>query len=140
MAVDKKRVTELLEHLDEQIRYIEKFRVGSPKVLEESKKDFFALKNLLYEAVMDVIKISQHTIAALQLEKPRTYRETLHILGENNIIPMELAQRIEKIGGFRVILAHEYERVTPEYVYKLHLRTDDLREFVKAMARFLESS
>ena len=138
MDVDKARVTELLEHLRERIKYLQDFRVDSAETLEKSKKDFFALKNLLYEAVMDVIRVGQHIIAALQLEKPKTYRDTLRILGENRIIPFELGRKIEKMGGFRVVLAHDYEKVSTEDIYRLHLKTDDFMDFILAIEQFLE--
>lgn len=88
---------------------------------------------------MDVIKIGQHIIAALQLEKPKAYRDILRILGKNEIIPLDLGERIEKMGGFRIILAHGYERVAFKEVYELHLRTSDFEDFIFHVTRFLDT-
>lgn len=140
MEVNKKRVADLLSHLDGRVQLLKTLRVGSLSELEKNEERFCALKNILYEAVMDVIKIGQHIIAALQLEKPQTYRDVLRILGENNIVPEELFKRIQRMGGFRVILAHEYESIDRETVYKLHLRTMDFEEFIYNINKFLEKS
>jgi uncharacterized protein YutE (UPF0331/DUF86 family) len=139
LGVDKERLAEILEHLRENISYLETFKVDLPQAFEENKERYFAVKNLLYEAVMDVIRTGQHIISAQQLEKPKSYKDVVRILGENKIIPGQLAERIQKMGGFRVILAHEYNKVTPEKIYELHLRTQDFKDFIYHITKFLES-
>ena len=140
MSVDKEKLAEILEHLRENISYLEAFKVDSPQAFEENKERYFAIKNLLYEAVMDVIRTGQHIISAQQLEKPKSYKDVIRILGENKVIPNKLADRIQKMGGFRVILAHEYNKVTPERIYELHLRTEDFKDFICQITKFIEFS
>lgn len=57
------------------------------------------------------------------LERPNDSKEILLALGRHGIIPVELAERIQGMAGFRNILVHRYFKVDPVKVYQ-HLQQD----------------
>lgn len=138
MKLDKEVVQDILNHLVETVDDLESLKVNSIEELKENKERYRAIKNVLYEGIMDVIAISQHLIAALQLEKPRSYSDIFRILRENEVFPQSLFEKFEKAGGFRVLLAHEYRRLRPEKIFELSMRSSDFRQFINFVADFLK--
>ncbi len=140
MELDKEVVQDILSHLFETVDDLESLKVNSPDELKRNNERHRAIKNALYESIMDVISISQHLIAALELEKPRSYSDIFRILRENEVFPPALLEKFEKAGGFRVLLAHEYRRLKPEKIFELSLRSSDFREFINFVANFLKKA
>ncbi len=140
MELDKEVVQDILSHLSETVDDLESLKVTSPDELKGNKERYRAIKNALYESIMDVLAISQHLIAALELEKPRSYSDIFRILRENEVFPQALFEKFEKAGGFRVLLAHEYRRLKPEKIFELSLRSADFREFINFVADFLKKA
>ena len=59
-------------------------------------------------AAQAVIDIANRIISIDRLEKPRDYYEAILRLGEVGILPMDFAQKLAPIAGFRNILVHSY--------------------------------
>jgi uncharacterized protein YutE (UPF0331/DUF86 family) len=80
-------------------------------------------------AVQCCIDISHRIIVLEKARKPVDYYETISLMGELGVLPVDFARRLAPIAGFRNILAHEYLSVDWDRVYA-HLRNlDDLVRF-----------
>ncbi|MEA1925133.1 MAG: DUF86 domain-containing protein [Candidatus Altiarchaeota archaeon] len=88
------------------------------------------------ECILDVGEI---IISKEGLGKPESYREVIQILGENNIIPEEFAEKFAPAAGFRNILVHAYSKIDVDELYNnLQTRLDDFEEFAKYVSKHLE--
>lgn len=62
----------------------------------------------------------------------------IDVLVNAEIIPRDLAERLEGMGGFRNILVHDYLDIDRHIVYQtLQDNLDDIRDFAAAVARFV---
>lgn len=88
-------------------------------------------------AITCIMDIGNHIISAMDLPEPETYADIPLILGNEGIIPKDLARKLAGAVRFRNILAHEYMDIDRRLVYK-HLQTglDDLVEFIYVIAGF----
>ncbi|MBE3571568.1 MAG: DUF86 domain-containing protein [Moorella humiferrea] len=86
-------------------------------------------------AITCVMDIGNHIISAMDLPEPETYADIPLILGNEGIIPKDLARKLAGAVRFRNILVMDIDR---RLVYK-HLQTglDDLVEFIYGIGKFL---
>lgn len=91
-----------------------------------------ALERYLYLAAQSVIDLAEAIIAYKKLRKPTTLSDTFYILNENNIISVELREKMIKMTGFRNTIAHDYAKLNYDIVYNtLHNNLKDIQEFLK---------
>lgn len=91
----------------------------------------------LYRAVRGCIDIGQHVIAERGLRVP-SYREVFRVLGEAGVLDGSLTPRMERWGGFRNVITHQYGMMDLERVARaLHDELVDLEEYAAAMARLI---
>lgn len=65
------------------------------------------------------LDLAQHLIASQGLRTPSTYREAFEILGEESILPRELARQMEGWAGLRNVLVHLYLDVDHEQLFAI---------------------
>ncbi|MEM3587709.1 MAG: DUF86 domain-containing protein, partial [Candidatus Jordarchaeaceae archaeon] len=90
-------------------------------------------------SIQSAIDIANHIIADKGLRKPLTYRQAFEILSESNIIPVDLANNLSDLAGFRNMLVHIYWSLDFNKVYSI-LQNDMgfLKEFEKKVKYLLE--
>lgn len=84
------------------------------------------------------IDLGLHVLADLPRPLPDTYRGVFVALARERLIPEELASRLERMAGFRNILAHGYTDVVAERVHAALEDLDGIRAFVAELAEHLE--
>lgn len=95
-----------------------------------------AVERYLYLAVQSAIDLAEIAVANKGLRKPSAMSESFEILGEEEIIPLALRERLVKMVGFRNIMAHDYEVVAENIVFDvLQNRLADIREFLKIIEK-----
>lgn len=75
-----------------------------------------ALLHYLYLLADTCISLAELMVKYRELRIPQTYAEAFEILGENGILQPDFAFEFSRIAGFRNFLAHDYERIDPEFV------------------------
>lgn len=73
------------------------------------KQDAIAIN--LQRACEQAIDLANHIIKSKKLGLPKESRESFQLLKQNNIIPKDLAVKLEKMVGFRNILVHQYQQL-----------------------------
>lgn len=140
MAIDEKTINHLLEYLDGEIKVIEKSQVS----LELFNQDILltdATKYRIQIAVEMVINITEHIVAGLKLGQPEHAKDLFPLLTREGIIKKELAELLGKAVGLRNILVHRYREVAlPILANSATVGLNDLREFAKAINKFLEKN
>lgn len=128
----------LLEKLHE---YVDVLRGLKGVTAEELKQDLnkrsIAERHLQLVAQV-CIDIAEFIIVDQRLAAPETLRESIEILGKNNIINSEFAKEFSAVAGFRNILVHDYVKLDYNLVANnINNRLDDFDRFAKEIAQFL---
>ena len=85
------------------------------------------------------IDICHRIIVIEGAQKPRDYREAILRMGELGVLPLDFADRLAPIAGFRNILVHEYLAVDWDEVYDNLANLDDLHRFSVLVRAWLAS-
>lgn len=130
---------ESIERCISQIRAY--YALPSAIGFEEDHMKQDAISINLQRACEQCIDLANHTIKTLKLGLPKESRESFNLLAMGKVIPLDLAQRLVGMVGFRNVLVHEYQRMDIELMIKViehHL--DDLVEFTNYIIRSLSKS
>lgn len=112
-------------------------------VLPESSDSFVADRTSrevvvlnLFVALQDCTSLAVHWLADQGLDVPQTYGEVFRRLGEQNVVPADLADRLAAASGFRNLIAHQYGVLDWTRVHAIASeRLDDLLDFCNELAR-----
>ncbi len=120
------------------------------RVLQKSKIDMSAfiddidIQDIvifnLQKAIQGCIDIAAHIISDENLGVPGSTNEMLYMLEENGYLDSSLTEKMVKAVGFRNLIAHEYDKLEMEQVYRV-AREDvrDLHEYIQAILKKLTS-
>ncbi len=90
----------------------------------------------LFVALQHCTSLAVHWLSDQGLSVPQTYGEVFRQLGEQRVIPTELADRLTAASGFRNLIAHQYGALDWARVYAIAShRLDDLLTFCDELAR-----
>jgi len=121
-------VRKYLKHLERHQKFSKQQIIEEPDVKA-------ALERYLYLATQAAIDLAETVIAFKKFRKPTTLRESFDILQEEKIIPIELAEKMAKMVGFRNVIAYDYVDINYDKVYDV-LQNDlnDIEEFLKIIS------
>jgi len=128
-----------LEDLKRYVRFLKSYQSHAKEELRENYTLRGAVERYLHLALECTIDIGEMIISKEGLRKPESYREVIEILGKENILPKEFAERFAPAMGFRNILVHRYAEIDLNELYE-HLQNDlqDFSTFAKYVAKYLE--
>jgi len=134
----KTKLAAMGNYIEKLLPYLEKYRKG--EILLDSP-DVFVVERLFQLTVDAAIDINTHIITRNNLESPDDYESTFKVLGKNQIIPLELGEKISGSVGLRNIMVHGYEMV------QVKKMLDDISdgigqyvEFMKSISEFVEKN
>lgn len=138
MVIDKIIVEKKLNHLKHEVGKIEGMDFTMDQILDdEDVQDM--LDRRMEKAIESCIDIATHLVAGLELPRQDRAADIFLLLGKNNIISKETANKFSKVVGFRNILVHEYADIDYELAYSdLEEKLKDLKDFARQVLRFLE--
>lgn len=136
--VESETVRSLLDTVERRVGRLER---ASDVPLEEylDDRDLQDIVERNFElAIQACVDLGLHLLADEPTPPPDANRAVFDALLREDLIEEELAGRLERMAGFRNVLAHEYASVDPELVHEHLDRLDDLRQFVEALVPELE--
>lgn len=94
----------------------------------------------LIVAVEASLDLANHLIAKNQFRVPQDNADTFRVLAEEDILPEDLAERLEDMARFRNLLVHRYGTVDDKRVHTI-MGEDltDLERFVDVIGEALDS-
>lgn len=112
-----------------------------------SKEDFLkdwrnpaATESYLRHCLEAIFDIGRHLLARIAGCKMMEYKAIGRELAKKEIVSPLLSAKLVKMAGYRNRIVHLYHEITSEELYKIiRNNLDDIREFVKAIALFIES-
>ena len=98
-----------------------------------------ATKYRLLVAIEATISICTHLSARLAQKTPDSYAECFDILASENIIPVELAERLGRMARFRNLLVHLYWEVDDSRVWDiLQSSLEDLETYLEEVGKIFK--
>lgn len=127
-----------LDELNERLSRLEPLKDKSPDdFLQDAYLRDIVERNLEVSAQC-CINIANRIITIEDALKPQDYYESILRLGELGVLPMNFAQELAPLAGFRNILVHRYLTIDWNEVYKSLQQMNILYEFtdfIKAWMR-----
>lgn len=127
-----------LDELSERLQRLEPLK---NKELNEFLQDAY-LRDIV-ERNLEIIAqccidIANRIIVLEDALKPQDYYESILRLGELDVLPMDFAQGLAPIAGFRNILAHKYLIIDWNEVYNNLQQTDVLDKFAELIREWMQ--
>jgi uncharacterized protein YutE (UPF0331/DUF86 family) len=95
------------------------------------------LLELVIQAALDINRALLKQISGISVEKNS---DTFIEAGKAGFIPMDLGQKLARSGGFRNVLAHQYDEILPEIVFQnLQEALVQYPDYVEAIQVYLDS-
>lgn len=137
--LNKNTIYEKLFKLQEYIKILEELRAeGRNTFFADRKTQDSATLNLLTSIEM-ITDIGNHIITEVFQKQAKSYKDIILLLGETGVVPERFAKENEEMTSFRNLVAHDYDKITPEGVYEnLQKAPDIFREFAKYFVEFIE--
>ena len=138
--IDRDRILGKLDELD---GYLVELRSIAPETFEEylrvEKKR--ACERLLQVAVEAVVDVCALLVTGLRLGLPGEEDDLFEKLRRRGILTDSMAERLQRMKGFRNILVHEYGRVADELVFDaVRHRLGDFEAFRREVTACLRES
>jgi len=135
----REEVHSRLEDLRKYVQFLRSYQSHGKDELRENYTLRGAVERYLQLALECTLDIGEMIISKEGFRKPEAYREVIEILGEEEILPKEFAERFAPSMGFRNILVHRYAEVDLDELYQ-HLQDDleDFNTFAKCVANYIK--
>lgn len=89
---------------------------------------YWGIERGIQIAIENIIDIANIIISISDKEKPNTYRETMALLSEIEVVPKAFSGKLSNMVGFRNILVHDYTKIDPEII--LDILKNDFNDFI----------
>ena len=138
LGVDDKKLGVQLAKLDEVLHAINAAPGFDAAALENDSTLCSATERWIQVAVECCLNIGNHVIAGLSLQPADSYRGVFIRLGQQGIVPQDVADRMAEAAQFRNRLIHLYWDVSPQEIAAFcQQRLDVVREFAPAVVSWL---
>jgi uncharacterized protein YutE (UPF0331/DUF86 family) len=130
---------ERLHTLEAYIKLLEPYQDWDIHRLTEDEITYGGVLHYLQLSAQIVLDVSAHLNAELNFGRAANYREAVLSLGKHEVLPLQFAEQISNLSGFRNVLVHEYLIVDPIKVQKaLQDGLNDLKAFIVYITNFLK--
>ncbi|MBI1869815.1 MAG: DUF86 domain-containing protein [Chlamydiae bacterium] len=134
-------VEERLAFLQETLKELSFLQKKSKEELLKDTTHRWAVEHGLHLAAEALFDIGNHILVGHFSERAVGYDLVLNALARVDVIPLALAQRFEKLGGFRNILVHEYMAVNFNKVYeRLQNSLPDFDRFITEIIHWMKKN
>jgi len=118
MTFDTLFISQKIEEMRGYLNEIEEFFVSSDEDIQKDSAKMHVAERLLQLIVDTMLDINQHFIKELGLKVSEDFQGTFYILGENNILPADFAEKIAPVVGLRNRVVHRYDALDKELFIK----------------------
>lgn len=134
--VNKDRLRQAINDIEKSINRLNQLgRIHVEEFLSNEDYQDIARSRLL-TAIEAAINICYHIVAKKLNRVPTEYGQCFKIMGEENLIPPNLAERLALMCKFRNRLVHLYWNVDYKMVYDIiHTHVSDLEQFAIEIKR-----
>lgn len=104
--------------------------LARPERIAQDVREQRFVEHTLQLAIQAALDVGSHIVSDERLGEPDTSRDVFRLLGRAGILDADLAERLERMAGFRNVVVHLYQEVDLGIVRDVvenHL--DDLLQF-----------
>jgi len=105
-----------LSAVQKYLTILERYKNLDIREIENDIDKKGALERYLYLVAQAAIDLAESVVAHRKYRKPTTMSDAFYILNEENIISVELTDKMVKMTGFRNVVARDYEKIDYEIV------------------------
>jgi uncharacterized protein YutE (UPF0331/DUF86 family) len=133
---------QLIEHKLESLRRcVQRIEAKCPEQVEALFDDYDVQDILtlnLTRAVQLCTDIAAHVVASSEEPPPDKMAESFDALRRLNVLPSDLAERMQSAVGFRNVAIHNYRDIDWKIVFAIcHEHVDDFRAFARVVTEEL---
>lgn len=129
-----------LSKLTETMRLLRGFAQEKKSAFLEDQIKLGAAKYYLLEAIQVCLDIGNHIIGSMGWERPQDYASVFRILQENQVLPIELADKLEEMARFRNRIVHLYGDFDNEILCSvLNEDLSDIDSFASHIVKFMNT-
>lgn len=118
--VEQAVIERILVHLEEYSRDLDEIK--SKYGLEDFNNNKIIRRyteRTLQVAIEACLDLANHIISYAGFREPLDNKDCFQVLLENEIISVELADKLKKMAQFRNVVVHDYLRINPGIVYAI---------------------
>lgn len=131
--VEQETVRKLLETIEARLERLEQAS-GTSIGEYRADADLQDIVERNFEVMIQAcIDLGLHVLADEPKPLPETNRAVFPALSGLDFIGEELASRLERMAGFRNLLAHDYAQLVPDLVHANLGRLDDVRLYLRQL-------
>lgn len=106
-----------LKELEQTLLFLRKESVNiSTQNIKDDMIRYWGVERGIQISIENIIDIANIIISTSDKEKPNTYRETMNLLSEIEVVPKSFSRKLSNMVGFRNILVHDYTKIDPEII------------------------
>jgi uncharacterized protein YutE (UPF0331/DUF86 family) len=137
--VDASRVEARVQRLEELIERLDEVRQAGEGAYLANEQQRAATERWLQVAVQICIDLGTQLVTEQSARPPSDYADVFKVLGEREVIPSDLAQRLSDAARQRNLIVHLYMEIEDRAVFASLAHLDDLREFAASLERLAHS-
>jgi uncharacterized protein YutE (UPF0331/DUF86 family) len=137
--VDASRVEARVQRLEELIERLDEVRQAGEDAYLANEQQRAATERWLQVAVQICIDLGTQLVTEQSARPPSDYADVFKVLGEREVIPSDLAQRLSDAARQRNLIVHLYMEIEDRAVFASLAHLDDLREFAASLERLAHS-
>lgn len=127
-------IVRLLDILQHQVELLRPLQALGLKELADDPLRWNGVLHLLQLSIEVVTDVSAHLLAGNQIAIPDDHRQIVLLMGRHGLLPLEFAEKIAPMTGFRNIVVHGYLSLDPlkvDDILKNHLSDfDDFKMYI----------
>jgi uncharacterized protein YutE (UPF0331/DUF86 family) len=85
--------------------------LAKPSTIATDVREERFVEHTLQIAIQAALDVASHIVSDERLGEPQTNRELFRLLVRGDVLPVALADGLERMAGFRNILVHGYQTV-----------------------------
>ncbi len=137
--LNTRTIHEKLFKLQEYTKILEALRAESRDAFFADQKTQDSATLNMFTAIEMILDIGNHIIAEVFQKQAKNYAEVVELLGVTGVVPEAFAKENADMTKFRNLVAHDYDKITPEGVFgNLQKAPDIFRAFAKYFVEFME--
>ena len=128
-GVDAEKLRQKVDYLRDALRQLQKVRVGGREAFLQDQIIQAAAIHFLQTSIEAMVDASNHVITREGWGLPQTYKDTVDILLQEQLLPAETAETFRQMVRFRNRIVHLYDQVDAEQVWRIleqHLEDFDV--------------
>jgi len=128
-----------LDELMERLARLEPLKTKDRSAFDEDPYLRDIVERNLEVAIQCIIDICHRLISIENFQKPTNYYQSILIMGEMGVLPIEFSKHLAPIAGFRNILIHEYIQIDWDYVIFYLQNLHDFELFAEKIRLWLNA-